>query len=189
MTARLSEHFTLDELLRNSGEHAAPDHVVVNARHTAAVLEQVRRQLGDVPIIVNSWWRPPAKNADTTGSVRDSSHLSGYGVDFRVPGMTSREVVAKLAPHVRGLPVDQLIDERDHAHLSADPRMRRQVLVEVVEGTYVPWQGAGTTTGPTIKAAPESAPSLGSGAWWLALIVALVTAFLAFLTKSSTPAP
>jgi zinc D-Ala-D-Ala carboxypeptidase len=185
---RLSEHFTLDELLRNSGEHAAPDHVVVNARHTAAVLEQVRRQLGDVPVIPSSWYRPPAKNADTLGAARNSAHLSGYGVDFNVPGMTPREVLAALAPHVRGMAVDQLIDERDHVHLSADPRMRRQVLVEIREGEYLPWQGAGTTTGPTIKAAPEAAPAL-SLPWWAYVLAALALALLNFLTKSSTPAP
>lgn len=193
---RLSTHFTLDELLRGSGESAAPAHVLLNARRTAEVLETVRRQLGDVPIVPTSWWRPPAKNADTAGSARDSAHLYGYGVDFKVSGMTSREIVALLAPHVRGLPIDQLIDERDHVHLSADPRMRRQVLVEVVEGQYLPWQGAGTTTGPTIgstagptiKASPEVVPGVpGSRVWWLALLGAVILAALNFLSKSSTP--
>lgn len=185
---RLSEHFTLDELLRNSGEHAAPDFVVLNARHTAAVLESVRRTLGDVPIIPTSWYRPPAKNADTLGAARNSAHMYGYGVDFKVPGMTPREVLAKLAPHMRGLAVDQLIDERDHVHLSADPRMRRQVLVEVVEGQYVPWQGAGTITGPTIKASPEQSPTLRLP-WWAYVLAALALALLNFLSKPSTPAP
>lgn len=185
---RLSEHFTLDELLRNSGEHAAPDFVVLNARHTAAVLEQVRRTLGDVPIIPTSWYRPPERNADTLGAARNSAHMYGYGVDFRVPGMTPREVLAKLAPHVRALPVDQIIDERDHVHLSADPRMRRQVLVEVREGEYVPWQGEGTTTGPTVKSVAESVRAL-SLPWWAYVLAALALALLNFLGKSSTPTP
>lgn len=186
---RLSEHFTLDELLRNSGEHAAPDFVVVNARHTAAVLEQVRRTLGDVPIIPSSWYRPPAKNADTLGAARNSAHLSGYGVDFNVPGMTPRQVLAALAPHVRGLAVDQLIDERDHVHLSADPRVRRELLVEVSEGVYVPWHGAGTTTGPTVKAAPEKSTPAMTLPWWAYVLAALALALLNFLTKSPAPAP
>lgn len=187
---RLSEHFTLDELLKNSGEHSVPDHVLTNARRTAEVLEAIRRQLGDVPIIVSSWYRPPAKNADTLGAARNSAHLSGYGVDFVVPGATPRQILAALAPHIRGLPVDQLIDERDHVHVSADPRMRRQVLVEVVEGQYVPWNGAGTTTGPTIKASPEPGPTPAlSLPWWAYVLAALALALLNFLTKSPTPAP
>lgn len=187
---RLSEHFTLDELLRNSGEHAAPDFVVVNARHTAAVLEQVRRTLGNVPIIPTSWYRPPGRNADTLGAVANSAHLNGYAVDFTVPGMTPREVIVKLAPHVRGMAVDQLIDERDHVHLSADPRMRRQVLVEPREGVYVPYQGAGGT-GPTVGPASTPAPESPTGkpgtlVWWLALLAALIPVILNFLKSPAT---
>lgn len=188
---RLSEHFTLDELLRNSGEHTVPAHVLTAAKHTAEVLEMVRRQLGDVPIVVSSWYRSPEKNADTLGSARNSAHMYGYGVDFVVPGMTPREAFQRIAPHVRGLPVDQLIDERNHVHLSADPRMRRQVLVEVVEGTYVPWGGHGTAeTGPAIKASPENIPHKpGTLLWWLALLAAIIPIILNILSKSSTPAP
>lgn len=193
---RLSEHFTLDELLRNSGEHAAPGYVVLNAQRTAQVLEVIRRQLGDVPIIPTSWYRPPAKNADTLGAVPNSDHLNGYGVDFKVPNMTPAQVVAKLAPYIKTLDVDQLIDERDHVHLSANPRLRRQVLIEIREGEYVPWSPQAS-----VSAAPP-APSLpnmsmpgngqykpGTLLWWLALAAVLIPAILNFLTKSSTPAP
>lgn len=184
----LSEHFTLDELLRNSGERSVPDHILVNAKRTAQVLEEVRRQLGDVPILPTSWYRPPAKNADTAGSSRTSAHLSGYGVDFNVPGMTTAQVVAILAPHVRKMGVDQLIDERNHVHLSADPRARGEVLVEAREGQYLPWQGAsapGTPGVPVIKAAPEPGQyKPGTVLWWLAMLAALIPVVLNFLSKS-----
>lgn len=183
----LSEHFTLDELLRNSGEKQVPPHILLNARHTAQVLENVRRQLGDVPIMPSSWYRPPAKNADTLGAARNSAHLSGYGVDFNVPGMTPSQVIAILAPHVRGLRIDQIIDERDHVHLSADPRARGEVLVEVQEGQYLPWRGAsapGAPGVPVIKASPEGNPHKpGTVLWWLALLAALIPVILNFLSK------
>jgi zinc D-Ala-D-Ala carboxypeptidase len=183
----LSAHFTLNELLRNSGEHAAPDHVLLNARHTAQVLEAVRTHLGNVPIVPTSWYRPPAKNADTLGAARNSHHMSGYGVDFNVPGMTPQEVLAALAPIVGRLRIDQIIDERDHVHLSAHPDARGQVLVEVREGVYVPWRGAGGS-GPTISAAPEPgalpSPSSspfssiphkpGTVLWWLAVFAVII---------------
>lgn len=183
----LSEHFTLDELLRNSGEKQVPPHILINARRTAQVLEEVRRQLGDVPIIPTSWYRPPAKNADTLGAARNSAHLSGYGVDFNIPGMTTAQVVAILAPHVRKIGIDQLIDERNHVHLSADPKARGQVLVEVREGEYLPWTGAsapGQPGVPVVKATPENTHKPGTLLWWLALLAAIIPVLLNFLGKA-----
>lgn len=162
MTARLSPHFTIAELVRHSGVTVAPAHVLVNARRTASMLEAIRRQLGDVPITVTSWYRSPATNADTTGAARQSAHLNGYGVDFTVKGMTTRAVVAALAPHVRGLALDQIIDERNHVHVSADPKQRGLVLVEVVEGQYLPWHGA-TGTAPTARTAPAERRAAATG--------------------------
>lgn len=183
---RLSEHFTLDEMLRNSGVSTAPDHIVVNARHTAAVLEQVRRILGDVPIIPTSWYRPPNRNADTLGAAPNSAHLQGFGVDFTVPGMTSREVVARLAPQARSLGVDQLIDERDHVHLSAAPARRGEVLLEVREGEYVPYRA--TSAAPPSSSPSPSPPSSGttdvrSVVFWLGIVAALIVALTEYLQR------
>lgn len=179
---RLSDHFTLDELLRNSGVSTAPDHVVINARQTARVLEEVRRIIGDVPIIPTSWYRPPNRNADTLGASPTSDHLNGFAVDFTVPGMTSREVVDRLASRdVRALGVDQLIDERDHVHLSAGPRRRGQVLLEVREGEYVPY--ASRSTLPSLSLPSSSGGDVRSLVFWLGIIAALVIAVTEYLQR------
>lgn len=188
----LTAHFTLDELIRNSGASSVPDHILVNAQQTARVLEAVRAQLGNVPLVVGSWYRAPLRNQAVGGSPT-SAHVQGFGVDFNVPGMTPREVLAKLAPVARTLRIDQLIDERDHVHLSADPRARGEVLTEPVEGTYLPFSAApadATRVAPrsaTPKAqlpVPEGSGANAKALAWVGIIGAIVEIVRRILTES-----
>ncbi len=153
---KLSTNFSVDELLRNSGSTRVPDSVLINAQHTAELLEEVRRRLGGRPLFVGSWYRTAAKNA-SVGGAASSAHLSGYGVDFNVQGMTPRQVVEAVRAFAGDIAFDQIIDERDHVHLSADPRARRRVMIEPEEGKY---ETLTTPLPPVIVRAPAPSGSM-----------------------------
>lgn len=153
---KLSTNFTVDELIRNSGSTRVPDSVLINAQHTAELLEEIRRRLGGKPLIIGSWYRTAAKNA-AIGGAASSAHLSGYGVDFNVRGMTPREVVEAVRGFAGEIAFDQIIDERDHVHLSADPRSRRRVMIEPEEGKY---ETLTTPLPPVIVRAPAPSGSM-----------------------------
>jgi hypothetical protein len=54
-------------------------------------LEEVRQRLGNRPIMITSWYRPPAVNR-AVGGASQSRHLTGDGVDFQVSGLSPRNV-------------------------------------------------------------------------------------------------
>lgn len=60
-------------------------------------LEQVRSRLGNRPMRITSWYRPPAVNR-AVGGARNSTHLSGHGVDFIVVGLSARSAQRILDP-------------------------------------------------------------------------------------------
>ncbi|MDB9313495.1 D-Ala-D-Ala carboxypeptidase family metallohydrolase [Spirulina sp. CS-785/01] len=64
-------------------------------------MDEVRSKLGDRPITITSWYRPPRVNR-AVGGARNSSHLRGHGVDFVVSGMSPREVQRELDPWWNG---------------------------------------------------------------------------------------
>ena len=76
----------------------------------AEFLEKVKELLWFKPIMVNSAYRSAAVNA-SVGSKDSSQHRTGCAADFRVPGMTPREVVDACIKG--GLPFDQIILEFD----------------------------------------------------------------------------
>ena len=53
-----------------------------NIINTAKALDQVRKMLGDRPIYVNSWYRPPHINRQV-GGAKFSRHQYGDAVDIR----------------------------------------------------------------------------------------------------------
>lgn len=71
--------------------------ITVNIVKAARMMDAVRKFLGDKPITVNSWYRPPAVNK-AVGGASQSTHIQGIAVDFTVKGMTPWEVHAKLEP-------------------------------------------------------------------------------------------
>lgn len=81
---RLSEHFTLDELVpTGTAESAVPMDVAFHlAKLATTLLEPVRGRFG-LPVRVHSGWRPPARNA-AAGGVKASDHLTGRAADFHV---------------------------------------------------------------------------------------------------------
>ena len=136
----LSWHFTLEELTVTNHRELAnvpnPEQVK-NLRRLAAFLEQVKAELGDKPIMVNSGFRSKAVN-DAVGSKDSSQHRLGCAADFRVPGMTPDQVVRALV--TSPLQYDQLIREFDSwTHISVpnlpDGKPRRQALIIDRSGT------------------------------------------------------
>ncbi len=109
----MTPHFTLAELtvtnhrtLDNTPDPAA----LANLQRLAEFLEKVKELLWFKPIMINSAYRSKAVN-DAVGSKDTSQHRTGCAADFRVPGMTPREVVDACIKG--GLPFDQIILEFD----------------------------------------------------------------------------
>jgi len=109
----LTPHFTLAELTVTNHRTLdnTPDPVALaNLHRLAEFLEKVKELLWFKPIMGNSAYRSAAVNA-AVGSKDSSQHRTGCAADFRVPGMTPREVVDACIKG--GLPFDQIILEFD----------------------------------------------------------------------------
>jgi hypothetical protein len=130
----LSPHFTLAELTRTDHrelDNTPTEAAIVNLTRLALLLEQVKLAVGNKAVMINSGYRSPQVNA-AVGSKPTSQHLSGCAADFRVPGMTTNEII--LAILAANLPFDQAIREFDSwVHISvpnsAANAPRRQALV------------------------------------------------------------
>jgi hypothetical protein len=115
----MTPHFSLAELtvtdhrtLDNTPDAAA----LANLQRLAEFLERVKELLRFKPIMINSAYRSKAVN-DAVGSKDTSQHRLGCAADFRVPGMTPKEVVQAIVDS--DLPFDQCIKEFDRwTHVS-----------------------------------------------------------------------
>ena len=90
-------NFTWGEATKNGTRIPLTQSISFNVSNMARRMEEVRRRLGNRPIIVTSWYRPPAVNA-AVGGVPNSTHLNGYAVDFTVSGLSARSTQRILDP-------------------------------------------------------------------------------------------
>lgn len=133
MTMRLTEHFTMDELVhsqladRLGLENIPPKDVAANLIELASELENVRSLLGH-SILISSGYRS-AKVNEALGGSATSAHMKGYAADFICPGFGSPFSVARAIAE-SDLKFDQLIREYGWVHISFDPKMRRQLLTK-----------------------------------------------------------
>jgi hypothetical protein len=142
MTTLLSPHFSLEELTvtdHREFTNEPNDLEKNNLKRLAELLEQVKRLLGDKPIMVNSGFRSKQVN-DAVGSSDRSQHRVGAACDFRVPGMTPDEVVKAVIGS--DIPYDQIIREFDrwtHISVPNEPngKPRRQALIIDKQGTRI----------------------------------------------------
>jgi len=142
MTTLLSPHFSLEELTvtdHREFTNEPNDLEKNNLKRLAELLEQVKRLLGDKPIMVNSGFRSKQVN-DAVGSSDRSQHRVGAACDFRVPGMTPDEVVKAVIGS--DIPYDQIIREFDRwTHISVPNDLigkpRKQALIIDKSGTRV----------------------------------------------------
>lgn len=115
MPRYLTRHFTLEEMVfsqtasRLGIDNTPPRPVVDNLRRVCEALEEVRRSLGALPLLVSSGYRCPELNRAVKGS-RNSAHMAGLAVDFTVPRFGS---TLQLARAVTGSATgfDQVINE------------------------------------------------------------------------------
>ena len=142
MTTLLSPHFSLEELTvtdHREFTNEPNDLEKNNLKRLAELLEQVKRLLGDKPIMVNSAFRSKQVN-DAVGSKDTSQHRIGCAADIRVPGMTPDEVVKAVI--ASDIPYDQIIREFDrwtHISVPNEPngKPRRQTLIIDKQGTRI----------------------------------------------------
>lgn len=112
---QLTPNFYLSEFTESTtaarlGINNSPDPLAVaNLYKVAALLERVRKLLGNRVIIVSSGFRSAALNAAVGGS-RTSDHMRGEACDFKAPGFGTPTQICKAIAS-SGIPFGQLIDE------------------------------------------------------------------------------
>lgn len=140
MTTYLSTNFTLEEFCDSQtaarqGIDNCPDKLTLESlKRTAYGLEEVRKELGDKPILISSGYRSPELNRAVGGTER-SQHTLGHAVDFTCPAFgTPREIVRRLIDSA--IQYDQCILEffdpvkkTGWCHISFSARNRRVALV------------------------------------------------------------
>lgn len=90
---QLTANFTLPEFLKSPGAQAyfnnAPmaekQRIYDNISLLAQRLQILRDELG-CPFVITSGLRTPARNAELPRAAKESTHLTGLGADFVVPG-------------------------------------------------------------------------------------------------------
>ncbi len=90
-------NFTWGEATREGARLPENESITNNIVRMAQRMEEVRSRLGNRPITITSWYRPPAVNR-AVGGARQSTHLQGHGVDFVASGMSPGEVQRQLDP-------------------------------------------------------------------------------------------
>lgn len=136
MTAKLSEHFTLEEMTitshRDLDNTPSPENIE-HLKVTAAGMELVRSLLNDLPIHVTSGYRSDAVNKAVGGS-STSDHPHGWCCDFICPSFgTPIEICRAIAGS--GIRFDQLIQEGTWVHCSFSPKMRGEILTKNPHGS------------------------------------------------------
>ncbi len=95
--SRLIEDLIIDGTLE-AFAHDIEDTIVETAKN----MDEIRHELGDRPIIVNSWYRPSKVNASVGGGTR-SRHLFGDAVDFIASYLSPSQVKHILErKHING---------------------------------------------------------------------------------------
>tara|TARA_R110000851_G_C12819136_1_gene539387 strand:- start:38 stop:490 length:453 start_codon:yes stop_codon:yes gene_type:complete len=146
MTEHLGRYFTLREMTRTSTGlgNQPPEHIEANlTRLVREMLDPLREEL-ELPIRITSGYRSPEVNAAVGGS-RTSRHMTGLAADFKVRGMTARQLVDRI----ERLREDGIVDydqaiayavaKGGHVHIGLAPEgvtPRRQMLWAAAEGGY-----------------------------------------------------
>ena len=128
---RLSEHFTLEEMIfsstaiRLSIDNSPSMPIVAHLTALAAGLEKVRALLG-APMHIDSGYRCPSLNS-AVGGAKESAHMTGYAADFTCQAFgPPLSIVQAIVEN--GIKFDQCIQEGTWVHISFDPKLRGQVL-------------------------------------------------------------
>ena len=88
-------NFTWAEATKNGSRIPVNRNTVYGIIRVAKVMEDVRKQLGNRPVKINSWYRDPVTNRRVGGASR-SRHLVGDAVDFVIPGIHPYTIYDRL---------------------------------------------------------------------------------------------
>ncbi|MDX2213327.1 MAG: D-Ala-D-Ala carboxypeptidase family metallohydrolase [Oculatellaceae cyanobacterium bins.114] len=94
--------FTWAEATKNGTRLPKSQKITDNIVALAKAAEVARQKIGR-PFQITSWYRPPEVNSKTPGAAQNSQHTYGKAMDFKVSGMTPREVQKILSGWVGGL--------------------------------------------------------------------------------------
>ena len=148
---RLSEHFTLEELIRSStaksygiSNHPTSEQIENLRWHCRFVLEPIR-EIAEKPVIITSGFRSDELNR----IIADSSSISQHrckkfdaATDFRIPGMSHENVFQLVVDNPDRIAYDQVILESYCVHVSSKrnrqlPLIRKRLANGAV--TYQPY--------------------------------------------------
>ena len=117
---RLSEHFSLSELVHSSvakeyeiSNVPSPEQIENLRWHCRFVLEPIR-ELAGRPVIITSGYRSDALNRIIADSASRSQHRCkefDAATDFRIPGMSHENVFKLVVDHPGHIAYDQVILE------------------------------------------------------------------------------
>lgn len=137
----LTEHFSLEELTRSElaerkGWDNKPSLIAsANLIRLAEFLEKVRKVIGK-PLVISSAYRSQILN-NAVGSKETSQHRVGSACDFRVGGLSPKEVCEIIKNS--DLQFDQCIQELSWVHISIPSKPnetpRGQMLIIDKQGT------------------------------------------------------
>jgi hypothetical protein len=88
-------NFTWNEATRNGSRLPVDKEVTDRIILAAEKMQEIRKLLGDKPITVTSWYRPPLVNKAVRGA-SNSQHLLGWAVDFVHSELKPLEVYRRL---------------------------------------------------------------------------------------------
>ena len=89
--------------------HAVPTADVIRRITNFAPKVQIVRDFLGLPMLTESWWRPPKYNA-LIGGAQFSEHMDGGALDFKCPGMSGDQLRHMLQPKLEefGLRMEDL---------------------------------------------------------------------------------
>ena len=118
-------HFTWAEATKNGQRVPDSPAIVANLKKQAVVMNKFRAYLGNLPLIVTSWYRDPVTNRRVGGASR-SSHLWGYAADVLCPSMSIWALQEKAAAYWRRHAFGGFGEgaDRGFIHISTDGRLR-----------------------------------------------------------------
>ena len=90
-----NSNFTWAEMTKDGSRIPVSETITENIIKLCKYMDDVRKHLGNKPIIVTSAYRDPVSNRNV-GGAKDSRHTYGDAIDFYVQGMDVVEVFYKL---------------------------------------------------------------------------------------------